>query len=95
MSRPLLTLLLLSLLLTACTSPPGPRGAPVPATQVQAAGAGSPAGPVLAISGPIVDATTNQPIVAGVYVDGTRCVTTVNNSITLHLTIPQTHYIIA
>jgi hypothetical protein len=41
----------LSLLLPACTSPPGPRGAPVPparsgpgraATQVQAAGAGGP-----------------------------------------------------
>jgi PBP1b-binding outer membrane lipoprotein LpoB len=94
MSRLLLPLLL-SLLLTACASPPGPRGAPVPATQVQAAGAGSPAGPVLAISGPIVDAATNQPVVAGVYVDGKRYVTVVNNSITFHLTTPQTHDIIA
>ena len=30
----------------------------------------SPAGPVVAISGPIVDATTNKPVVADVYVDG-------------------------
>ena len=29
----------------------------------------SPAGPVLEISGAIVDATTNKPVVAGVYVD--------------------------
>jgi hypothetical protein len=26
--------------------------------------------PVLAISGPIVDATTNKPVIADVYVDG-------------------------
>ncbi len=52
----LLTLLLLSLPLLACTSLPGPRGA---------AGAGSPAGPVVvAISGPVVDATTGAPVVA-------------------------------
>jgi hypothetical protein len=69
----LLSFLLLSLLLPACASPPGPRGA---------AGAGSPAGPVVAISGPIVDATTDTPVVADVYVDGTRNVTAVNNSIT-------------
>jgi hypothetical protein len=82
--RFILTLLLLSLLLAACTSPPGPRGAPVPATQVQAAGAGSPAAaerslpsgkpsivtPMVAISGPIVDAATNTPVAADVYVDG-------------------------
>jgi hypothetical protein len=30
----------------------------------------SPAGPVLAISGPIVDATTGAAVVADVYVDG-------------------------
>jgi hypothetical protein len=42
----------------------------------------SPAGPVVAISGPIVDATTDTPVVADVYVDGTRNVTAVNNSIT-------------
>jgi hypothetical protein len=29
-----------------------------------------PAGPVLAISGPIVDSTTDKPVVADVYVDG-------------------------
>ena len=47
----LLTLLLLSLLLPACTSP-------------------SPAAPTLAISGPIVDAAINKPVVAVVYMDG-------------------------
>jgi hypothetical protein len=49
MSRPLLTLLLLSLLLlTACASP-------------------SPAAPTLAISGPVVDVHTGQPVTADVY----------------------------
>jgi hypothetical protein len=76
MSHPLLTFLLLSLFLTACASPPGPRVAPVPACtwaagtgapQVQAAGAGSPAGPALTISGPIVGAHTGQPVTADVY----------------------------
>ncbi len=47
----LLTLLVLSLFLAACTSP-------------------SPATPVVAISGPIVDATTNQVVAADVYEDG-------------------------
>ena len=48
MPRPLLTLLLLSLLLPACTSP-------------------SPAGPVVAVSGPIVDAHTGQLVAADIY----------------------------
>jgi hypothetical protein len=59
MPRLFLTLLLLFLLLPACASPSPPARD----------GPGQAAGPVLAISGPIVDATTNQPVVADVYVD--------------------------
>jgi hypothetical protein len=56
-TKPWRFLLLLSLLLTACTSPSPPARD----------GPGRAAGPVVAISSPIVDATTNKAIVAPSY----------------------------